>query len=310
MPSLSLAETQVVNQMAQLLYDFLPGKSHPYADQNISFAGVARSVGLSHLWMGGSKLPSISILLESTLETQRPQFCKLILEIVRKGLIYRNSKATPITRDQIQVLNELIARLEFKIPELWDPAFLDTLPSPHSQPVQETFVDNSQLDSLKSTMLGFNKLSPQERGFAFEKLLTGLCAIFGLSPRASFRLVGEQIDGSFQIGSDTYLVEAKWLDQQIGLADLLIFREKVESKSSWSRGLFVSHSGFTREGQEAFSRGRSTNLIGMDGQDIYFILDGKMSLTEAINRKARRAAETGKFFVSVYELSLEKAEYD
>jgi hypothetical protein len=28
-----------------------------------------------------------------------------------------------------------------------------------------------------------------------------------------------------------------------------------------------------------------------------------MSLIEAINRKARRAAETGEFFVSVYELS-------
>lgn len=31
-----------------------------------------------------------------------------------------------------------------------------------------------------------------------------------LQARAPFRLVGEQIDGSFQLGNETYLVEAKW----------------------------------------------------------------------------------------------------
>ncbi len=41
----------------------------------------------------------------------------------------------------------------------------------------------------------------------------------------------------------------------------------------------------------------------MDGQDLFFILDGKMRLDEAINMKARRAAEGNDFFVSVFELS-------
>lgn len=40
----------------------------------------------------------------------------------------------------------------------------------------------------------------------------------------------------------------------------------------------------------------------MNGQDIYFILDGQMSLPDAISMKARRAAETGNFFVSVFDL--------
>ena len=40
----------------------------------------------------------------------------------------------------------------------------------------------------------------------------------------------------------------------------------------------------------------------MDGQDIYFILKGKMSLIEAIGLKARIAAETGEIFTKIYAL--------
>ena len=37
---------------------------------------------------------------------------------------------------------------------------------------------------------------------------------YGLSARASFRLVGEQIDGSFVLGDDIYLLEAKWTNPE------------------------------------------------------------------------------------------------
>jgi len=53
---------------------------------------------------------------------------------------------------------------------------------------------------------------------------------------------------------------------------------------------------------DAFARGRATNILGMSGQDLFFVVDGKISLPEAILRKKRRAAETGEMFVSVYEL--------
>lgn len=147
-------------------------------------------------------------------------------------------------------------------------------------------------------------MPPHERGFAFEKFLNTLFKAFDLSPRGPFRLVGEQIDGSFEFDHETYLVEAKWQDKQTGQSEILVLREKVEGKATWSRGLFVSYSGFTNEGLEAFSRGRATNLIGMSGQDLYFILDGKLSLLETFRRKIRLAGETGRFYVPVQELSL------
>jgi len=167
----------------------------------------------------------------------------------------------------------------------------------------KTVVNQTALDCLKQELIQLNTLDATKRGFAFERFLRELFTVFGLSPRSSFRLVGEQIDGSFQTGADSYLVEAKWHEKSTGQADLLVFREKVESKSTWSRGLFISYSGFTPDGLQAFSRGRSTNIIGMTGQDVYFILEGEVSLVEAINQKARRAAETGEFYVSVYELN-------
>ena len=68
-------------------------------------------------------------------------------------------------------------------------------------------------------------------------------------------------------------------------------------------GLFVSYNGFNPDGLTAFLKARSTNMIGMDCQDLFHILNGEMSFVDAVNRKARRAAETGEFFVPVYTLS-------
>ncbi len=302
--ALSLAESQVINEMAALLYSFLPGTPHPYANAAISFAGVAHELGISKLWTGGSKLPAITTLLGSTLETQRGLFCRLVLEIVRRGLTYRNSKASPVTVEEIRALNDLLVRVEFKIPELWDPAFLDSLPKkqPEGMDTEQAGVAPAELAKLKDQLIGLEKLRAQEQGYAFERFLQEMFSIHNLAPRSAFKLVGEQIDGSLQFEAHTYLVEAKWQGEQTPQADLLVFREKVESKSTWSRGLFISRSGFTEEGLQAFSTGRSTNIISMTGQDLFFILDGEIPLPDAIECKARWAAETGQFHISVYDL--------
>ncbi len=300
---LSLTESQAVTDLAGFLYDFLPGKPHPYADQTISFAGVAHSLGLAECWIGGSKLPAITALLERTLETRRDCFCQLMVGIVRKGIAYRHKKGNAITREEIRQLNDLVAKVHFKIPELWDPKFLDTLPSAFPAAPEQTGVSPDTND-LKAALIELKKLSPQTRGFAFEKFLNQMFNAFDLDPRSPFLLVGEQIDGSFELDHEIYLLEAKWHDSQTSQSDMLVLREKVEAKATWSRGLFVSHSGFTKDGLEAFSRGRATNLIGMTGQDLYFILEGKMSLPVALRRKIRLAGETGRFYVSVQEISL------
>ena len=301
---LSLNESQSISEISSVLYEFLPGKPHPYADKNISFEGIANEMELQKYWSGGSKLPALSLLLGRALEFNRAVFCDLILEIVWKGMIYRKNKGNPITKEEITKLNQMILGVNFKIPDLWDSKFLGGLASNAPRPQEKPVTKTVNLETLKQELFAMKSLQPQARGYAYEKFLTALFDTSNLAPKSPFRLTGEQIDGSFELETNTYLVEAKWQDKPISQDQLLIFREKVESKSAWSRGLFVSDSGFSPDGLIAFYKGRSTNIIGMTGQDIYFILEGKMTLVNAINRKARHAAEAGEFFVPVYELAL------
>ena len=173
--------------------------------------------------------------------------------------------------------------------------------TPHSS-VQLSTPDPQALAALRDKFMGLHSMAPQERGFAFERFLNELFNLFHLSPRGSFRLVGEQIDGSFQIGQDVYLVEAKWQNQKTGQKDLLSFSGKVEGKAQWARGLFISYTGFSKDGLEAFARGKSTRIICMDGFDLHCVLNQNLNLAEVVNRKVRRAGETNDAFISVRDL--------
>lgn len=174
----------------------------------------------------------------------------------------------------------------------------DAGPIAQNTPIQA--FDRQTLAQIKADLLSISSLAPQPRGFAFEKLLKRLFDAYGLAAHDPFRLRGEQIDGSFQLASETYLVEAKWQNLPTGVADLHTFHGKIEQKAAWTRGLFVSNSGFTPDGLIAFGRGK--RVICMDGLDLYDTLDREIPLNHVLERKVRRAAETGAPFIQVREL--------
>ncbi len=233
MSVLSAREVRAVAELADALYDFLPGTPHPRADQRMSFPGAASVAGVSEFWGGGSKLPAVAQFLRLTLERQRSSFCRLISEIVANALIYRRKK-NPLTRREIERVNELLRTFEFRIPELSDDRFLQSLPhaSPPTGSVApaEGSPNAAVLDVLRCGFLELSQLEPQKRGYAFERTLNEIFEAFKLAPRSSFRLIGEQIDGSFELNA-TYLVEAKWTTPPIGFAELVTFAGKVESKA-------------------------------------------------------------------------------
>lgn len=299
---MSLAEKAALDDLAQHLYDFLPGNPHPYADARISFPGVARELGLGDCWPSGSKQPALRHLLGATLDGKRG-FPSLIVKIVERGITYRKKK-NPVTREEIEGLNVILVRVGYKIPELHEAAFLDRLPRGGGQRTEEARgpVDPKALADLQDRLLNLATLKSQERGYAFEGFLSELFALYRLAPRGAFRLVGEQIDGSFHLKNEFYLLEAKWQDPRVGVAELLTFNGKVEGKAQWSRGLFVSYSGFSEDGLHAFAQGRRTSIIGMDGLDLSHVLSGRIDFVEVIERKARRAAETNRAFVAVRDL--------
>ena len=161
-------------------------------------------------------------------------------------------------------------------------------------------MDEQIANELLGKLMSVSNLDPQPRGYAFEKFLKELFDASGLAARASFRLIGEQIDGSFEMNGETYLLEAKWTNHQVDASDLRSFNAKVEDKASWSRGLFISNSGFTDDGLQAFGSGKS--LICMDGLDLSEILLRKLSFQAVLSKKVRRTAETGRPFVRVRDL--------
>jgi len=304
---LSLKELNVISELSEFLYPFLPGKPHPFANYSISFEGIAKDLGLEQFWTKGSKRSAIATLLEGTLSHRNDKFCALIIQIVRRGLKYRG-KSNPITKEEIEQLNRFVMELGFKIAELWDPIFLKSLPSTK---YKEDKVDVIKKSNLKDTLpllldnlINLEKVDPQARGYEFEKFLTTLFNIFDLKARSPFRLTGEQIDGGIELDSNVYLIEAKWQSMPVGNAELLALYGKIGGKATWSRGIFISYSGFSNEGLEAFSKGRPTNLIAVSGQDLYFILEGGMPLDQMIRLKTRLAAEEGKVYVPVQELIL------
>jgi Restriction endonuclease len=176
----------------------------------------------------------------------------------------------------------------------------EVAPQPAAHSAASHTADRQTIATIKSDLLKVTSLAPHARGYAFEGFLKDLFDAFGLAAQEPFRLRGEQIDGSFLLGSDTYLLEAKWHGQPIGVAELHTFHGKIEQKAAWTRGLFVSNSGFTDDGLVAFGRGK--RVICMDGLDLYDILERELPLTHVLERKVRRAAETGSAFVRVRDL--------
>jgi hypothetical protein len=163
-----------------------------------------------------------------------------------------------------------------------------------------TGIDLSIYHSLRDRFIQLTGLEPQIRGFAFERFLRELFDANGLAARASFRLVGEQIDGSFELSAETYLLEAKWQGPPIGASDLHAFNGKVEEKAAWARGVFISNSGFTENGLMAFGRGK--RVVCIDGLDLHEMLDRGLGFAVVLHKKVRRAAESGQTFVRVRDL--------
>lgn len=167
------------------------------------------------------------------------------------------------------------------------------------EPPKSAF-DQMRIAALRDDVVRLSTLAPQARGYAFEAFLKSLFDVYGLKPREAFRNCGEQIDGSFVLANETYLLEAKWESALTGVAHLHVFHGKLEQKAAWARGLFISHAGFSEDGLAAWGRGK--RVICMDGFDLYEMLQRHLPLDHVLDRKIRRAAETGMTFVRVREL--------
>lgn len=176
-----------------------------------------------------------------------------------------------------------------------------------SDEVAQSSVDNppgqptpAKLVELSRAFQALYSLEPHPRGFAFERFLSDLFDAYSLEPRGSFKKTATQIDGSFTLDSELYLLEAKWQNNQSDAAEIFTFEGKVARGASWTRGLFVSHAGFTEGALTELGAGRA--IVCFSGLDIHEAFDRGLHFDEVIRRKVRRAAETGRPYIPLRTL--------
>lgn len=152
---------------------------------------------------------------------------------------------------------------------------------------------NAELDRLKESYLLLTQQQdhPQERGLALEKLLNALFALFDLEPRLAYSSDVDQVDDSFRLDTDDYLIEAKWTKSPLGRDQADIFTQKIARRGKLAVGLLVSINGFSEPLKTAYST--SSPFITMDGTDLFLVLEGRFKLDEALLTKKRHVNDTG-----------------
>lgn len=131
---------------------------------------------------------------------------------------------------------------------------------------------------------------PQARGYGLEDLFADLFDLHEIPNRRPYRTPTEQIDGSFQWKGFDYLVETRWRLQPPTEAELGAFKIKVDKKLASTRGLFLSIVGFRQEVVVEVTRGTTSNIVLFDGQDLALVLEGHVSLTDALTLKIPMAS--------------------
>jgi hypothetical protein len=158
-----------------------------------------------------------------------------------------------------------------------------------------------RLSELAARYVDVVGLAPQARGYALEPLLRDVFDAFDLDPKASFKVVGEQIDGGFTLDNEHFLLEARWENQPADRGALDIFAAKVRRRSDNTLGLFVAISGFERTAVDAHCGDRSA-LVLMDGADVCAVLEQRIDLRDLLRRKRRHAAMQGRILLTAAQI--------
>lgn len=231
------------------------------------------------------------------LRAQTPAIAKALAALweYREDMMRRSSRAETVP-DGRQRLSKLIVRLGG-----------GALPTPFDNSSESNVVlvprsnipTASDLQTTLDEFIALHSLDPQTRGYAFEKFLTRYFNLWGLEARGGFRNTGEQIDGSFLHEGSPFLLEAKWQNEPTNASVLHSFQGKCSERPDWSRGLFISYNGFSRDAFAAFTPRR---IVLVDGNDIYVALSRTIPLGTLITEKMRHATDRKTAFVTLQEL--------
>lgn len=169
---------------------------------------------------------------------------------------------------------------------------------------------NVNIIELKDTFINLfsgkdkdgKEINSQRRGYLFEEFLRKLFTNAGIEVTEPFKIVGEQIDGSFKYDGEHYIFEAKWHDSWSASNSLYQFAAKVQGKMH-GRGVFISINGFSPGSVHALTTGKAIQTILVDGGDLVPITEGMYTLKEMLDNKIKAAQTMGRIYVDAISLS-------
>lgn len=152
---------------------------------------------------------------------------------------------------------------------------------------KETYED--QLLRIREDFMGYTELSPQQKGYALEKLFPKLMNISGIPVQEPFKIVGEQIDGGIKYDGHYYLIELKWTEDKIGPKDIGSFYYKADGKFD-QRGIMISMGGYTNGVVESLPHGKEIKVLLLDGVHLSNVIFGLYSFQELLEHCISHAA--------------------
>ena len=238
-------------------------------------------------------------------ETYQKDLLRLITEVVKIQDYSHLLKLDGGEKKARQAKNAIKALKDLSNTFLHQQESCEKIESIGRQKYEELLKNQELLNKLNEIkQVYFSLISSDEpinRGFKLEKIVKDLFVLFDLDPKASFRIVGEQIDGAFTFEKTDYLFEAKWTKELISIEDLDAFSGKLSRKLENTLGLFLSINGLSEDGIKAHTTGRKLMIL-MDGSDLMAVLEGRIDLVELLYRKKRWASQSGNIYLRIHEV--------
>lgn len=142
----------------------------------------------------------------------------------------------------------------------------------------------------------FPMANAHQRGLAFERLLNEIFKLDGLTVREGFVLstesgqIGEQIDGLVELGSQPYLIEAKWRKDPLGVDGVAQHLVRVYSRPG-VHGLIVSASEFADTAVQQCRHALTQRVIVLaELREIVMLLEHHSDFATWLQAKTRAAA--------------------
>jgi hypothetical protein len=236
---------------------------------------------------GLSKAKMLREFLKDETETYIGKAIVLLINYMKNNGLVSNDK-----EEKVNTLYELGKK------------FLDKVESPQQIKQKVPTPKNTyeiDYNGFNTALIDLEKITnSQSRGYAFEKYINGLFKIFNLDPHASYRTEYDQIDGSFVLGENTVLIEAKYRKSPIPKDDLILFSKKIESKSHFAKGLFITYS-LVDDKAIAYFTDRSSRIIVLTVGELYLMCQNKVLLQNVLHYKFRILDEKGLIYMPINE---------